>query len=78
MEKSSKPNNTESAKAIIDSSARGAAQKLAALLDQVFPSLWITPRPFTIDDQADYYGAGRVKPDFVQRDDEDWTGPALD
>jgi len=76
MEKSLKPSSTGLVKAIIDSSA--IAQKLADLLDQVFPSVWIVPRPFTIDDQADYYGAGRVKPDFVRRDDEDWTGPALD
>ena len=71
MEKSSKPSSTESAKAIINT--------LADLLDQVFPSVWIAPRPaWRIDDNADYYGAGRVKPDFVRQDDEDWTGPALD
>ena len=70
MEKLSKPLNTEFLKTTIDA--------LAALLDPIFPSVWIAPRPHTIDDGADYYGAGRVKPDFVRRDDENWTGPALD
>ena len=70
MEKSSKPSLTALAAETIE--------RLAKLLDPFFPSVIIPPDPRAIDDNADYYGAGRVKPDFVRRDDEDWTGPALE
>ncbi len=68
MGKPSTPSLTELAAATIE--------RLAKLIDPFFPSAVVPPDPRAIDDRADYYGAGRLKPDFVRADDEDFTGPA--